>query len=312
MQASLAECFTLTQRYVLDLIKKLRDETEGRVVVLEAIRELGQAGQGYDSVPALVDVMGRAYANGNKEIVDAASEVRQIRSSILLFLSGDLSAEIIAAIADFSADPRLSTPSFDEVLSQRSSGDVGNFHAEQQHEGGHSNGDRDKVYANRGPQGRSGSLHGDDPDRPFIRRGCAIDASRAKPGGSLRIQCSCTPEPLAAAGYNKRATVLFLMQDFAESIEDCLRVLELEPFHFGALSGMGLCHLRMEDQLGALHAFERTLQVDSPAHTPGKNVSVPLASHPLLPPRSLDRSSVWIGGMPLLSSLLSLPANIAL
>ena len=66
---------------------------------------------------------------------------------------------------------------------------------------------------------------------------------------------------LPSAGYNKRATVLFLMQEYAESIEDCLRVLDLEPFHFGALSGMGLCHLRMEDPQGALHAFERTLKV---------------------------------------------------
>ena len=66
---------------------------------------------------------------------------------------------------------------------------------------------------------------------------------------------------LESAGYNKRATVFFLMQEYAESIEDCLRVLDLEPFHFGALSGMGLCHLRMEDPHAALHAFERTLKV---------------------------------------------------
>ena len=44
-------------------------------------------------------------------------------------------------------------------------------------------------------------------------------------------------------GWNKRATTNYLLRDLRASIEDCRKTLELNPSHFGALSGMGLCHL---------------------------------------------------------------------
>ena len=43
-------------------------------------------------------------------------------------------------------------------------------------------------------------------------------------------------------GYNKRATVLFLLQRYQESIHDCKLVLDLNPYHFAAASGMGMCY----------------------------------------------------------------------
>ena len=43
--------------------------------------------------------------------------------------------------------------------------------------------------------------------------------------------------------------------------EDVERTLALEPRHFGALSGLGLIHLAKGDELGALRAFEATLEV---------------------------------------------------
>ena len=73
----LAESFTVTQRYIVDLIKKLRDGSEGRVEVLEAICDLGEVGQGYDAIPALADVMACAHAEGDEEMMDAVSEVRR-------------------------------------------------------------------------------------------------------------------------------------------------------------------------------------------------------------------------------------------
>jgi len=68
--------------------------------------------------------------------------------------------------------------------------------------------------------------------------------------------------PEFAEAWNKRATVLYLMQRFEESLEDVDRTLELEPRHFGALSGMGLIHNALGNESEALEAFERALEVN--------------------------------------------------
>ena len=68
-------------------------------------------------------------------------------------------------------------------------------------------------------------------------------------------------EPDFAEGWNKRATVFYLMGKFKESEEDVLRALKLEPRHFGALSGQGLIRMALEDWSGAITALEAGLRV---------------------------------------------------
>ena len=67
--------------------------------------------------------------------------------------------------------------------------------------------------------------------------------------------------PGFSEGWNKRATVYYLMGDFEHSLADVDRTLSLER-HFGALSGMGLIYLAQEENEKALRAFERALAVD--------------------------------------------------
>ena len=83
-----------------------------------------------------------------------------------------------------------------------------------------------------------------------------------------------TKAPEFAEGWNKRATVRYFMGDHAGSIADCAKVLELEPRHFGALSGLGMIHVALGDVTEALRWFERALEVHP--HLPGvqENVSV--------------------------------------
>ncbi len=67
--------------------------------------------------------------------------------------------------------------------------------------------------------------------------------------------------PFWAEAWNKRATVLFLMDRDEDSVADIIETLKLEPRHFGALSGYAQICLRRGDEAGALVAFEEALRI---------------------------------------------------
>ena len=68
--------------------------------------------------------------------------------------------------------------------------------------------------------------------------------------------------PDFAEGYNKRATTYYLMQEYEQSIRDCDKTIALNPAHFGALSGAGLCYLGLRNLTKALDYFERAIAVN--------------------------------------------------
>lgn len=68
--------------------------------------------------------------------------------------------------------------------------------------------------------------------------------------------------PRFAEVYNQRAIHYFRRGEFARSIADCERALELNPFHFGAHAGMGQCLLKLRRPRAALRAFRLALQTN--------------------------------------------------
>jgi tetratricopeptide (TPR) repeat protein len=67
--------------------------------------------------------------------------------------------------------------------------------------------------------------------------------------------------PDYAEGWNQRATLHFMMGDYEASIADCARVLELEPRHYGALSGRALMYLQQGKRSLALKDMKAALEL---------------------------------------------------
>lgn len=70
-----------------------------------------------------------------------------------------------------------------------------------------------------------------------------------------------TLAPDYAEGWNRRATLYYLIDEFQLSIADISRVLALEPRHFGALSGLGLILSEIGEEKQALEAYRRALDI---------------------------------------------------
>jgi len=67
--------------------------------------------------------------------------------------------------------------------------------------------------------------------------------------------------PGYAEAWNKRATLYYLLGDYKASEADINETLKLEPYHFGALSGLGLVCIAQNEYLRARTAFSAALEV---------------------------------------------------
>ena len=82
------------------------------------------------------------------------------------------------------------------------------------------------------------------------------------PGALSLFDAVTARAPEFAEGWNKRATVFYMMGAMEKSAEDVARVLALEPRHFGALSGLGLINTQLSREDAAIAAFEQALKVN--------------------------------------------------
>ena len=67
-------------------------------------------------------------------------------------------------------------------------------------------------------------------------------------------------DPEWSEAWNKRATVYFLMSQFTDSLYDIDKVLNIEPRHFGALSGQARIFIKLQKYEEAIKSIERALK----------------------------------------------------
>ena len=68
-------------------------------------------------------------------------------------------------------------------------------------------------------------------------------------------------DPEWSEAWNKRATLLFLMKDYQKSLDDISIVLNLEPRHFGAISGLTQINIALKKYDKALENLDYVISI---------------------------------------------------
>jgi tetratricopeptide (TPR) repeat protein len=95
----------------------------------------------------------------------------------------------------------------------------------------------------------------------MMRAKAAMDAQQMDVALKL-LDAVVKLRPDYVEGWNRRATLYYLQNDYAHSLADIEQVLVREPRHFGALAGLGMIMQDLGDEKRALDAFRKALAVN--------------------------------------------------
>jgi tetratricopeptide (TPR) repeat protein len=110
----------------------------------------------------------------------------------------------------------------------------------------------------------------------LLREGIAVMERRDLEDAEAIFARVINRAPDFAEGWNKRATVRYIAQNYEGSIADCEETLRRNPHHFGALSGQGLCCLALGRHRDAAALFRRALVVHPRLQGARHNLAVAL------------------------------------
>ena len=79
--------------------------------------------------------------------------------------------------------------------------------------------------------------------------------------------------PEFAEAHNKLATVLFLLGDYKNSVNECKVTLKMNPHHFGTWHGMGLCLFKLARYSEAIESFKSALEIQPYANINRKYIA---------------------------------------
>jgi tetratricopeptide (TPR) repeat protein len=95
----------------------------------------------------------------------------------------------------------------------------------------------------------------------MTRAKAAMDAQQINVALKL-LDATVKLRPDYVEAWNRRATLYYLQNDYAHSLQDIEQVLVREPRHFGALAGLGMIMQDLGDEKRALDAFRKALAVN--------------------------------------------------
>lgn len=106
------------------------------------------------------------------------------------------------------------------------------------------------------------SRSGDDEIDALLATGVEQMNARHAEAAIATLSRVIERRPDFAEGWNKRATLYYLVGEYGKSLADCDEVLKRNPYHFGALSGYGMNYIQLDEPQKALEYFERALGVN--------------------------------------------------
>jgi tetratricopeptide (TPR) repeat protein len=95
----------------------------------------------------------------------------------------------------------------------------------------------------------------------MMRAKAAMDAQQIDVALKL-LDAVVKLRPDYVEGWNRRATLYYLKNDYGHSLQDIEQVLVREPRHFGALAGLGMIMQDLGDEKRALDAFRKALALN--------------------------------------------------
>lgn len=95
----------------------------------------------------------------------------------------------------------------------------------------------------------------------MVRAKAAMDAQKTDVALKL-LDAVVKLRPDYIEAWNRRATLYYLKNDYAHSLEDIQQILIREPRHFGALAGLGFIMQDIGEERRALEAFRKALAIN--------------------------------------------------
>ncbi len=90
-----------------------------------------------------------------------------------------------------------------------------------------------------------------------MRHICAQQLDEAIDLGTKIIEAN----PSYAEAYNQRAIAYFEAEQLYDAMADCQHVMELNPYHFPAATGLGHCSMECGDLTAAIEHFQHALRI---------------------------------------------------